>query len=111
MTWIYSVIFYHMYCIYIAQSIVASVPIINPIAVADVETLLSAIAPDCVLNESREHCRKAPVELSYVNPPGDCFDDFSSTAGPVAGRAIDVVGSEPAQDAGAGQEIVHQRID
>jgi hypothetical protein len=85
--------------------------VINLIAVADVETLLGAVVPDRVLNKTRKRPWKAPVELPGVDLLGDRFGDFGAAAGPIAGEAIGVIGSEPAQDPGPVQEIVHQRVD
>ena len=64
-----------------------------------------------MLNEPRKGPRKPPVELLGVDLLGDRRDDFGAAAGPVAGEAVGVVGSEPAQNAGPVQEIVHERID
>ena len=91
--------------------IVAAFLVVDPIAVADVETLLGAVSPDGLLNEPRKRPWKIAVELSGVDLRGDRFDDFGAAAWPVASGAIGVVGSEPVQDAGPVQEIVHERID
>ena len=89
----------------------AAFSVIDLIAVANVETLLGAIVPDRVLNEPRKCPRKSAIELPGVDLLADRLDDFGTAARPVAGEAVGVVGSEPAQNAGPVQEIVHERID
>jgi hypothetical protein len=64
-----------------------------------------------MLHEARERPGKPPVELLGVDLAGDGFDDFGAAAGPITRDAVGVVGSEPAQDPGPVQEIVHQGID
>ena len=91
--------------------IVAAVPIVNPIAIANVEALLGAVAPDRVLNEPRKRPRKLAIELPGIDLLGDRFDDLGAAAWPVARDPVRVVGSEPMKDAGPAQEIVHQRVD
>ena len=93
------------------MSVAAALSIIDLIAVADVEALLGAISPDRKLNEPGEGPWKATIELPGVDPLGDRFDDVGAAAGPVTREAIEVVGTEPAQDAGPVQKIMHQRID
>ena len=94
-----------------ALYIVAAFAIIDLIAVADVETLLGAVSPDRVLNKPRERPWKLTVELPGVDLLRDRLDDFGTAALPVAREAIGVVGSEPVQDSGPVQEIVHEGID
>ena len=67
--------------------------------------------PDRVLNEPRKRPGKLEVELPGVDLLGDRFDDFGAAAWPVTGGAIGMVGSEPVQDSGPVQEIVHQGVD
>jgi hypothetical protein len=95
----------------LALFIVTAFPVVNLIAVADVEALLGAVPPDRVLNEPRERRWEPAVELPGVDPLGDRFDDVGAAAWPVAGDAIRVVGPEPVQDPGPVQEIVHQGVD
>jgi hypothetical protein len=91
--------------------IAAALPVVNLIAVADVEALLGAVPPDRVLNESRKRPGKLEVELPGVDLPGDRFDDVGAAARPVTGGAIGMVGSEPVQDPGPVQEVVHEGVD
>ncbi len=51
--------------------VLAAVPIIEPIAVADVEARLAAIPPHRELNEPRKDPGKAAVELSCVDTVGN----------------------------------------
>jgi hypothetical protein len=70
-----------------------------------------AVSPDRKLNEPRKRWRKPAVELGGVDLLGDDIDDFSAAAWPVAADAVGVVRSEPVQDPGPVQEIVHERVD
>jgi hypothetical protein len=91
--------------------IAAAFPVVDLIAVANVEALLGAVSPDRVLNKPRKGPWKPSVELPGVNVLGDRFDDFGATARPVAREAIGMVGSEPVQDPGPVEEIVHEGVD
>jgi len=55
--------------------VLAPMPVIDPVAVADIEALLAAIPPDRVLHEPRKHLRKAAIELPRIdlvrNRPND----------------------------------------
>jgi hypothetical protein len=53
--------------------------VVNLIAVADVEAVLGAIAPDRKLNEPRKHLRKPRVELPGIDVIGDTFDDLGTS--------------------------------
>jgi ROK family len=50
-------------------------------------------------------------ELPGIDPLGDDCNNVGAAAGPIAGRAIQVVRVEPGQDAGPMQKVVHQRVD
>jgi hypothetical protein len=91
--------------------IAAAFPVINLIAVANVEALLGAVPPDRILNEPWKRPGKTAVELPGVDLLGDRLDDVGAAARPVTREAIGVVGSEPVQNAGPMQEIVHQGVD
>ena len=67
--------------------------------------------PDRVLNEPRKRPWKPPVELPGVDLLADHLDDFGAAAGPVAGETVGMIRSEPMQNTGPVQEIVHERID
>ena len=95
----------------LAIDIVARLAIINAIAVADIEPRLGAITPDGVLHEPQEEGREGRIERTGVDLLGRQSNNVSAAAGPIAGRAIGVVSLESAQDAGAVQEVVHQRVD
>ena len=95
----------------LAVDVVARLAIIDAVAVADVEAQLGAKAPDGVLHKPRENSRKPRIERTSVDFLGSAANNFGAAAGPVAGRAVGVLGAESFQDAGAVQEIVHQRVD
>ena len=91
--------------------IVARLAIIDAIAVADIEAVLGAVPPDRVLHEPGKHRRERGIEGAGIDPFGHGFNDLGAAAGPVAGRAIGMVGAEPVQDAGAVQKVVHEGVD
>jgi hypothetical protein len=95
----------------IAISVLATSAIIDLVAVADVETLLRAIPPDCVLHEPRKRPRKSRVELPGVDLVGDSLDHVGAATWPVASGAIRMGGVKPMQGPGAMQEIVHEGVD
>ena len=64
-----------------------------------------------MLNKPGKRPGKAAVELPGVDPLGNRFDDFGTATRPVAPDAVGVVCPEPAQNPGAVQKVVHQRID
>jgi class 3 adenylate cyclase len=51
----------------LGEPILAPIPIIDPVAVANIEALLAAIPPDCVLHEPRKHLSEGAVELPRIN--------------------------------------------
>jgi hypothetical protein len=55
-------------------------PVIDPVAVADVEALLAAIPPDCVLHEPRKHLREGAVELPGIDLAGNRPNDVGAAA-------------------------------
>ena len=71
-----------------AVNVRTRLPIINTIAVADVEARLRAVSPDCVLNEPRKRLRKAAIELPGIDPLGHDIYNVGAAAGLVAGGAI-----------------------
>ena len=83
--------------------------VINAVAVAHIEATLAAIPPDRVLDKPGKGLRKARIELPGIDPLGDGLNDVGAAAGPVAGRAIQVVRVEPGQNAGPVQKVVNQR--
>jgi hypothetical protein len=63
-------------------------PVIDSIAVADVEALLAAVAPDRELHESRKYLWKGPFELPSVDPLGDQTNDVGTPARLVAAWTV-----------------------
>ena len=93
------------------SSVIARLPIVYAIAVADVEARLGAVPPDRVLDEPRKRLRKPGIELPGINPLRHCLNNVGAAASLVAGRTVRMVGAESCQDAGADQKVVHQSID
>ena len=91
--------------------ITAATRIVDAIAVADIEAASAAILPDRVLDEPGKVCGEGRVELPRVDPLRDGCSNVGAAAGPVAGRAIQVVRVGPGEDVGPVQQVVHQRVD
>ena len=72
----------------LAKDVRARLPIINPIAVADVEARLGAVPPDRMLDEPRKRLRKAGIELPGIDPLGHGIDNVGAAASLVAGCTI-----------------------
>src|SRR3974390_2226380 len=89
----------------------ARLPIIDAIAVADVEAGLGAVPPDRVLDEPRKRLRKPGIELPGIDALGHGVYNVGASASLVAGCTIGMVGRESCQDASADQKVVHQGID
>ena len=93
------------------MAILAALAVVDAVAVARVEIALRAVAPDGVLHEPRKDFGKASVELTRIDGRGDRANDVGAASGLVTAGAIRVDSIKPVQDAGAVQEIVHQRVD
>jgi hypothetical protein len=91
--------------------VLATTAIINPVAIANIETVLGAVCPDCVLDEPGKGLRKRWIELPGVDPLGHGCNNVGAAAGPVAGRTIQVVRVEPGQNPGPVQKVMNQRVD
>ena len=94
----------------LAIDILARLPIIDPIAVADVEAELGAVPPDGMLHEPWENGQEGRIEGPGVDLLRHQGNNVGAAAWPVARNAIEMVGAEPGQDPGAVQEIVHQGV-
>src|SRR4029077_3198495 len=91
--------------------VLAPIPVIDPVAVADVEALLAAIPPDREMYEPGKNRRESAVELPSVDLAGNQPDNVGAAAWPVAAGPVGMGGLEPAQDPGPVQEVVDQGID
>ena len=88
--------------------VLAPIPVIQPIAVADVEALLAAIQPDRELYEPGEDLREGTVELPGVDLAGNLPDNVGAAAWTVTAGPVWMASLEPAQDPGPVQKIVDQ---
>ena len=91
--------------------VLAPMPVVEPVAVANVEALLAAIPPDRELDEPGEDLREATVELPSVDLCGKQPDNVGAAAWPVTAGPVLMDGLEPGQDPGPVQEIVDEGID
>jgi hypothetical protein len=89
----------------------APVPVIEPVAVADVEALLAAIAPNRELDEPGEDSRESWIERTSVDLLGSTANNFGAAAWPVAAGAVWVGSLGPRQDPGPMQKVMDQGID
>ena len=94
------------------MAVLAPMPVIEPVAVANVEALLAAIPPDRELDEPGEDW---PGRYGLNARASICWaaagNDFGAAAWPVAAGAVRVGSLEPGQDPGPVQKIVDQGID
>jgi hypothetical protein len=82
-------------------------PVVEPVAVANVEPLLAAIPPHRELHEPRENGREGRIERTSVDLPGSTGNNLGAAAWPVVG-----MGSlESGQDPSPVQKIVDQGLD
>ena len=93
------------------MAVLAPMPVVEPVAVANVEALLAAIPPDGELDEPRENGREGRIERTGVDLLGSTGNDFGAAAWPVTAGPVRVGSLEPRQDPGPVQEIVDQGID
>jgi hypothetical protein len=91
--------------------VLATIPIIDPVAVADVEPLLAAIPPDRELHEPGKYLRKIAIELPSVDLLGDETNDVGAAAWLVAAGTVGMGRFKPPHDSGSSQKIVNQGID
>src|ERR1035437_10745196 len=81
----------------LAIGILARFTVIDAIAVADVEAVAGAKAPDRVLHKPRKHLRKSPIKGAGVDLGGDRTNDLGTAAMAIAGHAI-AVGSARSEE-------------
>src|SRR5438552_14048604 len=55
-------------CVYSAVDVITALIIVDLVAVADVQPVLGAVPPNCVLHEPREDFWKMRVELASIKP-------------------------------------------
>ena len=91
--------------------ICATQPILDFVAVANVQPLLSAIAPDCVLDEAREGSRVRLIETSRVNRVGGLANDLGATVSFVTAWSVRVIRPQAPNNAGTAQKVMNQPID
>jgi hypothetical protein len=93
------------------MAVLAPLPVIEPVAVANVEALLAAIPPDRELDEPRENGREGRIERTGIDLLGSTGNDFGAAAWTVAAGAVRVGSLEAPQDPSPVQKIVDQGID
>ena len=92
-------------------AVVAAAPVVDSIAVADIEATLAAVPPDRELHEPGKGLGELGIERSRVDAVGNALDQVGAAMRSVASRPVGMVSIEPVQDASAMQEIMHERID
>ena len=68
--------------------IVARLPVIDPVAVANVEARLGAVPPNGVLHEPRKNRREGRVEFAGVDLKRHLANDVGAATGPITGGAV-----------------------
>ena len=72
----------------LAVDVVARLPVIDAIAVADVEARLGAVPPNRMLDEPRKRPRKSGIELPGIDPLRHGIYNVGAAAWLVAGCTI-----------------------
>ena len=90
---------------------VAADTVIDLMAVALVVLIGGAKAPDGVLHKAWKIGREHRVEAARVDLGGDTIQDLSTAARAIASGSVGMRCTEAAEDAGAAEEIVNQRVD
>jgi hypothetical protein len=83
---------------------------VSSIAVADIEAVLCAVAPDRALHEPRKGGWKPRIELPGIDMGGDEINDACAAARPIARLAVRVIGGKPSQDPSAVQVVVDEGV-
>ncbi len=78
--------------------VLAPLPVIEPVAIADIEPCLAAVPPDRVLHEPRKDLWEAAVELPGIDLVGNRPNNICAAAWPVTACAIGMGGVEPIQN-------------
>ncbi len=65
-----------------------SAAVVNTVAIANVEILLGAIPPNCLLHEAREYLRVVDVEGASVNVASYVAQDSSAAVAIIASWAV-----------------------
>ena len=97
--------------IQLTVQIFATNPVIDSIAVADIEAALAAVPPNRELHEPGKGLGKPRIERLRVNLVRNALDQVGAAMRSVASRPVGMVSIEPVQDASAMQEIMHERVD
>jgi len=95
----------------LAIGILARFAVVDAIAVADVEAIGGAKAPNGVLHEPRKHPRESPVKGAGIDLVCDGANDLGTATRGIAGHAVAVGGTAIVKYAGAVQKGMDQRID
>jgi hypothetical protein len=78
--------------------IVAAGIIVDAIAIANVETVAGAVAPDGVLREAWKGLGESGIELPRVDVAGEQSENVCAATSPVAAFAIGMLSAQPPQD-------------
>jgi hypothetical protein len=73
--------------------IVAAGIIVDAIAIANVETVAGAVAPDCVLHKAWEARWESRIELARIDAGCEHSENVSAAAGPVTALTIGMLGA------------------
>jgi hypothetical protein len=85
--------------------------VVDPVAIAEIETLRGAKSPDGVLDKTGKYSWEAWIEGPGVNSVCSSPDNLGTATPSIAGGTIPMINAAGFQDAGAVQEIVNQGVD
>ena len=87
----------HAAAIFVQRAIVesAATEVIDPIAVALIETHLRTEPPDGMLDHARKIPRKLRIDGARVDALRDAADDVGAAVGSVAMRPVEMISSKP----------------
>ena len=94
-----------------ATFIAAPSLVMDAVAVADIELLLSAEPPYGVLDKARKRRRIFRTGLPGIDPCSDLRDDVGASVGLITGRPIGMLRVKSPKDAGPMQKVMNQRVD
>jgi hypothetical protein len=85
--------------------------ITNTQAIADIESGLSAKIPQGVLHEPRKGFGKIRIDFTCIELVRKPPNDICTLAGPVAGRAVRMIGSTVGEGSCSMKQIVNKGVD
>ena len=70
----------------VAIADLAGLPVVNSVAVAQIQAVARAKAPDGILHEPRKHLRECAIQCARINAIRHGSNDFGATATAMLGK-------------------------